>query len=92
MPKPKKPIQNPFTQGSCLSEPIPSLKAISPTKKRNPSKFLTVIREKSPHVSKRLFAAGKPKENNPTASIQLRFPEVAEFCVFNLLHIKFIPY
>ena len=47
-----------------------------------------VIRVITPQVSKRLSAAGKPKENNPTATIQLRFPEATEVCVFNLLGIK----
>ena len=88
MPKPKKPTQNPFIQGSCFSEPTPTLKAISPIKKSNPSKFLKAIREKTPHVSKRLFAAGKPKEKNPTATMQFRLPEAAELCVFNLFCIK----
>ena len=41
-----------------------------------------------PHVSKRLFAAGKPKENNPTANMQFRLPEAVELGAFNLLSIK----
>ena len=88
MPKPKKPIQKPFTQGSLTSEPMPNLKAISAIKKSNARKFLKVIREKTPQVSKRLFAAGKPKENNPTATIQLRLPETTELCGLNLFRIE----
>ena len=88
MPKPKKPIQKPFRQGSWLSEAAPKVKAISPTKKISPNKFLKVIREMIPHVSKRLFAAGKPKENNPTATMQFRLPEAVELCAFNLFIIK----
>ena len=88
MPKPKKPIQKPFLQGSWLNEAAPKVKAISPTKKISPNKFLKVIREMIPHVSKRLFAAGKPKENNPTANMQFRLPEAVELCAFNLFSIK----
>lgn len=88
IPKPKKPIQKPFFQGSWLSEAAPKVNAIRPTKKINPNKFLKVIREMMPHVSKRLFAAGKPKENKPTATMQFRFPEIAGLRAFILFSIK----
>ena len=58
------------------------------SKKISPNKFLKVMREMIPHVSKRLFAAGKPKENNPTANMQFRLPEAVELCAFNLFSIK----
>jgi len=88
MPKPKKPIQNPLIQGSLISGPMPNLKAIRAIKNANPSKFLKVIREKTPQVSKRLFAAGKPNENNPTATTQLRLPENTELCDLYFFRIE----
>ena len=73
-PNPKKPIRNPASQGRSKRPVLRSKSGKKANNTTNPNVFRTKISARTPELSKRIWAAGKPAAKKIMAKAQNIFP------------------